>query len=73
MAILIMLASPSTVTCFVMAKGMDNDEVLSSSIVVLTTLLSSVTLTAWIFILRNFGLRIFIVFLSDNSCYNRQA
>ena len=55
MAILIMLASPSTVTCFVMAKGMDNDEVLSSSIVVLTTLLSSVTLTAWIFILRNFG------------------
>lgn len=36
-----MLASPSTVTCFVMAKGMDNDEVLSSSIVVLTTLLSS--------------------------------
>ena len=56
MAILIMLASPSTVTCFVMAKGMDNDEVLSSSIVVLTTLLSSVTLTAWIFILRNFGL-----------------
>ena len=54
MAILIMLASPSTVTCFVMAIGLDNDEVLSSSIVVLTTLLSSVTLTAWIFILRNF-------------------
>ena len=55
-AILIMLASPTTVTCFVMAKAMDNDEVLSSSIVVLTTLLSSVTLTAWIFILRYFAL-----------------
>ena len=55
MAILIMLGSPSTVTCYVMAKGMDNDDVLSSSIVVLTTLLSSITLTAWIFILRNFG------------------
>ena len=55
MAILIMLASPSTVTCYVMAKGMDNDDVLSSSIVVLTTLLSSITLTAWIFILRSFG------------------
>lgn len=55
-AILIMLASPTTVTCFVMAKAMDNDEVLSSSIVVLTTLLSSVTLTAWIFILRYFTL-----------------
>lgn len=56
MAILIMLASPTTVTSFVMAKGMDNDEVLSSSVIVLTTLLSSVTLTVWIFILRNFGL-----------------
>ena len=55
MAILIMLASPSTVTCYVMAKGMDNDDVLSSSIVVLTTLLSSITLTAWIFVLRSFG------------------
>lgn len=55
-AILIMLASPSTVTCYVMAKGMDNDEVLSSSIIVLTTLLSSVTLTGWIFILRTLGL-----------------
>jgi predicted permease len=55
-AILVMLASPTTVTCFVMAKAMDNDEVLSSSIVVLTTLLSSVTLTAWIFILRSFAL-----------------
>lgn len=52
-AILIMLASPTTVTCFVMAKAMDNDEVLSSSIVVLTTLLSSITLTAWIFLLRS--------------------
>ena len=56
MAILIMLASPSTVTCFVMAKSMNNDYVLSSSIVVLTTFLSSITLTGWIFLLRSFGL-----------------
>ena len=55
-AALIMLASPTTVTSYVMAKSMDNDEVLSSSIVVLTTVLSSVTLTGWIFILRMFGL-----------------
>lgn len=55
-AILIMLASPSTVTCYVMAKSMDNDEILSSSIVVLTTFLSSITLTAWIFLLRFMGL-----------------
>jgi len=56
MAILIMLASPTTVTCYVMAKGMDNDDVLSSSIVVLATFLSSITLTGWIFVLRYFGL-----------------
>ncbi len=55
-AALIMLASPTTVTSYVMAKSMDNDEVLSSSIVVLTTVLSSITLTGWIFILRVFGL-----------------
>lgn len=56
MAILIMLASPSTVTCYIMAKNMNNDAVLSSSIIVLTTLLSSVTLTGWIFILRTLAL-----------------
>jgi hypothetical protein len=55
-AILIMLASPTTVTCYIMAKSMNNDEVLASSMVVLATMLSSVTLTAWIFVLRSFGL-----------------
>lgn len=54
-AILIMLASPTTVSCYVMAKNMDNDGVLTSSVIVLTTLLSSVTLTMWIFILRSLG------------------
>lgn len=52
MAILIMLASPSTVSGYIMAKNMHNDGVLASSIVVLTTLLSAVTLTGWIFLLR---------------------
>lgn len=56
MAILIMLASPTTVTSYIMAKNMNNDEVLASSIIVLTTVLSSMTLTGWIFILRSFGL-----------------
>ena len=55
-AALIMLASPTSVTSYVMAKSMDNDEVLSSSIIVLTTVLSSITLTGWIFILRALGL-----------------
>ena len=54
-AILIMLASPTTVSCYIMAKNMDNDEVLTSNVVVLTTLLSSVTLTLWIFVLRSLG------------------
>lgn len=55
-AILIMLGSPTTVTCYIMARNMDNDGELSTSIIVLTTLLSSVTLTGWIFLLRLFGL-----------------
>ena len=53
-AILIMLAAPTTVSCYIMAKNMGNDEMLSSNIIVITTLLSSVTLTFWIFVLRTF-------------------
>jgi hypothetical protein len=55
-AILIMVGSPTTVSCYIMAKNMDNDGELTSSIIVLTTLLSSVTLTGWIFLLRCMGL-----------------
>ena len=54
-AILIMVGSPTTVSCYIMAKNMDNDGELTSSIIVLTTLLSSVTLTFWIFLLRSVG------------------
>jgi hypothetical protein len=56
MAILIMLGSPATVSCYIMAKNTGNDSVLTSSIIVLTTLLSSVTLTGWIFILHSMEL-----------------
>lgn len=55
-AILIMLGSPTTVTSYIMAKSMGNDEVLSSSIVVLTTLASAVTLTMWVWILKSLAL-----------------
>ncbi len=55
-AILIMLAAPTTVSCYIMAKNMGNDAQLSASTIVLTTLLSSVTLTLWIFLLRSMGL-----------------
>lgn len=55
-AILIMLASPTTPSCYIMAKSMKNDGVLTASVVVTTTLLAAFTLTFWIFLLRTFGL-----------------
>ncbi len=54
-SILVMLAAPTTVSSYVMAKSMNNDYVLASNVIVLTTLLASVTLTAWVFILRTLG------------------
>lgn len=54
-ALIIMLGSPTTPSCYIMAKNMNNDYVLTSSVVVATTLLSSVTLTFWIFICRYLG------------------
>ena len=55
-AILIMLAAPATPSCYIMAKSMKNDGVLTASVVVVTTLLAAITLTLWIFLLRTFGL-----------------
>lgn len=55
-AILIMLSSPTTPSCFIMAKNMKNDGVLTASVIVTTTPLSAFTLTFWIFLLRRFGL-----------------
>lgn len=55
-AILIMLGAPTTISCYIMAKNMNNDYILTSSIVVVTTLFSSVTLTLWIFILKSMAL-----------------
>ncbi len=54
-ALAVMLAGPATPSCYIMAKNMHNDGVLTASIVVATTLLASVTLTMWIFILRTVG------------------
>ena len=55
MALLVMLCSPTTVSSYIMAKNTGNDGILTSSIIVLTTLLSSLTLTLWIFVLKSFG------------------
>lgn len=54
-AIIIMLAAPTTVTSYIMAKNMGNDEVLSLSVIVMSTFLSPLTLTGWIFITRYMG------------------
>ncbi|MDO5410861.1 MAG: AEC family transporter [Lachnospiraceae bacterium] len=56
LALIIMLGSPTTPTAYIMAKNMGGDGVLSSSVIVLTTLLSAVTLTFWIFLVRSMGL-----------------
>lgn len=55
-AILIMLGSPTTVSCYIMAKNMGHEGTLTSSVVVATTFLSSVTLTAYLFLLKSLGM-----------------
>lgn len=56
MAVVIMLASPTTPSCFIMAKSMKSEGTLTSSIVVLTTLLSAFAITAIIFVIKTMGL-----------------
>lgn len=55
-AILVMLGSATTVSCFVMARNMGHGGTLSSGVIMITTLLSAFTLTMWLDVLRSFGL-----------------
>lgn len=55
-AILIMVGSPTTVSCYVMAKNMHGDAVLTADVIVLATLLSSVSITLWLALLSGFAL-----------------
>ena len=55
-AILIMLGSATTVSCYVMARNMGHEGVLTSSTVMLTTMFSAFTVTGWVYILRSLGL-----------------
>ena len=55
-AILVMLGSATTVSCFVMARNMGHEGVLTSSIVALTTCGSAFTLTLWLYVIRSMGL-----------------
>ena len=54
-ALMVMLGACSTPTCYVMAKALGHEGVLTSSAVVCTTLLSTVSLTFWIFVYRTLG------------------
>lgn len=54
-AILIMVGAPTTVSCFVMAKNMNADSVLTSNTVLLSTLLSALSITFWLYLMRLFG------------------
>ena len=55
MALVIMLGSPTTPSCYIMAKSMKSEGTLSSSVIVLTTLFSAFTITVIIFVLRSMG------------------
>jgi len=55
-AALIMCGSPTTVSCYVMAREMGHDGTLTSSTVMLTTFLSAFSLTFWLFILKTMGM-----------------
>lgn len=55
-AILIMLGSPATVSCFSMARSMGHEGVLSASAVMLTTVCSAFTFTVWLYLLKSMAL-----------------
>lgn len=55
-AILVMLGSATTVSCFIMAKNMGHEGTLTSSVVMLTTLFSAFTLTFWLWLVKSLGL-----------------
>lgn len=55
-AILVMLGSATTVSCYVMAKNMGHDGILSSSVIMLTTFFSAFSLTGWLYILKSLGM-----------------
>ncbi|WP_029319109.1 AEC family transporter [Butyrivibrio sp. AE3004] len=54
-AILVMLGSATTVSCYIMAKNMGHEGTLSSSIIMITTFGCSFSLTFWLFVLKTLG------------------
>lgn len=56
MAMLLMLGSPTTVSCFSMARSMGHEGTLSAGAVMLTTVCSAFTFTGWLYLLRTLAL-----------------
>ena len=54
-AFLIMVGSPTSVTCYVMARATGHEGVLSSGMILVSTILGAFTLTFWVYILRLLG------------------
>ena len=54
-SVLIAFGAPTAVSSFTMAQQMDGDDVLAGQIVVFTTLLSVVSLVAFIFVFKQMG------------------
>lgn len=55
-AILVMLGSATTVSCYVMARNMGHEGTLTSIVVMITTFGCSFSLTFWLFLLRSMGI-----------------
>ena len=55
-AILVMLGSATTVSCYIMAKSMGHEGTLSSSIIMMTTLGCGFSLTFWLYLFRTIGI-----------------
>ena len=55
-ALLVMSGSASTVSCYIMAKNMGHDGVLTSAAVMLTTFGCAFSLTFWLWLLKSLGL-----------------
>jgi malonate transporter and related proteins len=51
-----LFASPAAIAGFAMAKAMDNDSELAANIIVISTLLSVISLSFGIFLLKTFKL-----------------
>ncbi|MCR5101772.1 MAG: AEC family transporter [Butyrivibrio sp.] len=55
-ALLVMLGSATTVSCFIMARNMNHDGVMSATIIMLTTVGCSFSLTFWLFVFKMMGI-----------------